>query len=48
MTPAETRAVMAQIATPVHPRAVAGVRLGGILMPWIGRLRAAGRPELPS
>jgi hypothetical protein len=48
MTLAETRPVMAQIATPVHPRAVAGVSLGGILRPWIARLRAVGRPELPS
>ncbi len=39
---------MAQIVMPVHTHAVAGVRLGGILMPWIGRRRAAGRPELPS
>jgi hypothetical protein len=48
MTPAETRRVTAQIVTPVHTHAVAGVRLGEILRQGIDRLRAAGRPELPS
>jgi hypothetical protein len=48
MTPAKTRRVMAQIVMPMHTRRVAGVGLGGIPMPWADRLRAAGRPELPS
>jgi hypothetical protein len=48
MTPAQTRHVMAHVAMPLHTRAVAGVGLGGILMPWIGHRRAAGRPELRS